>query len=184
MRNLRLRIAPFSGFIALVSSLLSLILELGDHSYFQGPFILSTSISLVSYFVFMSAFIELGRKAKSSLLIISSILIIVISSIDDILACLSVTSDLWRFVKDEPLTTILLIESLGLSTLLHGYSQIQSQKNLGKFSRETGWIEICVGICSITFILLPLGLILVLPMYAFQILQLYYASKKYAERQR
>lgn len=178
MKNFNLKLSAWAGIVSLLISIpLGLIILDIDLNLPKPVLALMLGSSAVSYFVFMLGFLYLGKKQNNIVLIIFSVLLVLISALDDLFLFLSQTDDYWEVVYNKPIVTMAFAFTFGLSWALHGYFLTKLKSKLDGLVKRTGWLEILCGGSLASIILSPLALLLLVPTYIMQIKLLFNAGK-------
>lgn len=166
MNKKLLTLSAFSAIISFICGFVLIATDLTDELASEREVLTFFSIlSIISYMLFMLGFVHIGKANKSISLIISSYILSFIGSFSVLLTYLSNISQDWANFYDKPIVIILFVVSFGLFGVMHGYGVLNLKNIEGKSAKQAGWLEILMSISLLTFVLSPLALLLVIPMY-------------------
>lgn len=127
---------------------------------------------LISIVVYLG-WIEVGRRYKNQLLLNVSMvavwLVPVAGLLNMLLASAGTMNIVYAFVSG-------IIN--GILVALFGMALLGLRKQFGNLARVTGWLDMIMGVCLLSFILIPIAVILMPPVIVLEALILFRAYKK------
>jgi len=131
--------------------------------------ILEILLSIVAY----AGWMEAGRRFKNQLLLNVSLIAVFLVPASGVLnSMLSYLGSLTIFYS------IVSSFVLGLLVTVFGASLLRLPKDFGDLARVTGWLDIVMGLCLLSFILLPVAAVLMPPVLVLEAILLFKAYKK------
>ena len=176
--NKLLHYSAIAGIISIVLGIplgiIDALITLGlIKSNIQVLHIITYSLLIIFYTLFIMGFVHIGQKLKNSKLIYSSYLLIAGSLLLSIVQIiLSLSPKLQSFIYQS--ITLFII---GIISIIFGYSLLSLRTTFGSIAKATAILNILAGISLVTILLSFIGTALLIPIYIMEILILFRASK-------
>jgi len=143
--------------------------------YFSNTFYIAIKIGiLVSYVLFIRAFVEIGRVFNNTSLLLSGITLLFLMTIVYLYEIISLYYDFF------PIEIFLIVSTVcfGAVTLVFGVGLYKLHKQFGRLAMVVGFLEIFISFLFLTVILSWLGYIFIAPTIILEALLLYRIRKK------
>lgn len=131
--------------------------------------ILQVILSIITYLGWM----EVGRRFKNQLMLNVSLvavwLVPIAGLLNIVLASAGSMNLIYAFVSGI---------FMGIIVVVFGMALLGLRKQFGDLARVTGWLDIIMGVCLLSFLLLPIAVIIMPPIILLEAMILFRAYKK------
>ncbi len=131
------------------------------------------SLEVLLAIVVYAGWLQVGRRFKNQLLANVSLIAIWLVPAAGILSIVLDSAG-----QAISIYTIVSNFVMGLLVMTFGFALLGMRRRFGDLARVTGWLDILIGICMLSFILVPIAAILMPPVIVLEASLLYRAYEK------